>query len=246
MEMENPVAVRTLFVGKRPELDSRSAATRENLNQLLQKDAVRDVRVVRRYVVENVDDGVWERALQGILVDPAGEEVMDAAVIEAAVMDAAVIDGAAAEGAFWVAWIEEVPPVETEVVTAHIANEPGVEIATRRRLEPEKSGPVIEQGRPAARAAKAQIVDIQVPVDAIGRTPPAKHLKQVPAREHLGAEDLVILDLQIIDVEGRLLCVRGKHWPPENREPGDRCRTPKKINDIIGKTIIYLPINSIF
>ena len=99
MEMENPVAVRTLFVGKRPELDSRSAATRENLNQLLQRDAVRDVRVVRRYVVENVDDGVWERALQGILVDPAGEKVMDAAVIEAAVIEGAVIEGASAEGA---------------------------------------------------------------------------------------------------------------------------------------------------
>jgi len=131
-------------------------------------------------------------------------------------------EGAAAEGAVGIPRIDEVPAVETEVVATDVADEPGVGIAAGRRAEEVR--PVVEQRRSAARAAEAQVVDVEVPVDAGRRSPPPEHLERIPARQELGAEDLVVLDLGVVDVEGRLLGVRREHRPPEHGHAADRDR----------------------
>ena len=129
---------------------------------------------------------------------------------------------AAAKGAAGVTGIVEPAAIEADVVAAHVADEPGVEVAARRCLEPQERRPVVEQRRAAAGAAVAQVVDVEIPVDAVGRPPPAEDLKGIPAGEYLRAEDPVVLELEVVDVEGRLLGVRRQDWPPEHGHTTER------------------------
>ena len=108
----------------------------------------------------------------------------------------------------------EVAAKKAEVVDAGVVDEPAVEHAVGRRAE---VGAVVEQGGAGGRSAKAEVVDIEVPVDAVGSPLPAEDLKGIPAGEDLRAVDLVVFDLRVVDVEGWLLGVGGEHRPPQHR-----------------------------
>ena len=124
----------------------------------------------------------------------------------------------AAEGA----GVGEIAALPTEVVDPAVVDDPGVEHAVGGRADAEKIGPVVEQRCAAADAALAQVVDIEIPIDTIRRPPPAENLKGVPARQHLRAKDAIVLELCIVDIEGRLLGIGGEHRPPQHRHPGER------------------------
>ena len=162
------------------------------------------------------------------VADPAGRAASLPAAEEALGAAADILpvppERTAAERLVWIAGIGEGATVQTEVVLAHVADEPGVEVAAGRAAKAEEVGAVVEQRCAAAGAALAQVVDVEVPVDAVRRPPHAKHLKGVPTGEQLRAEDAVVLDLRVVDVEGRLLRIGRQHRPPEHRHAADRER----------------------
>ena len=123
-------------------------------------------------------------------------------------------EGAPAEGA----GIGEVAAIQAEIVDPAVTDDPGIEHTIGRHAEAEEVWAVVEERRPATEATVAQVVDVEVPVDAVWWPPPSKHLEGIPARQQLRAEDLVVLDLDVVDVEGRLLGIRRQHRPPQHRD----------------------------
>ena len=162
------------------------------------------------------------------VADPAGRAAGLPAAEEALCAAAEILpvppERTAAERAVWIAGIGERAAVQAEVVLAHVADEPGVKVAAGGPAETEEVGPVVEQRRAAAGTALTQVVDVEIPVDAVRRPPDTKHLEGIPTGEQLRAEDTVVLDLRVIDIEGRLLCVGRHHRPPEHRHAAERER----------------------
>ena len=139
----------------------------------------------------------------------------------------------AAEGVARIARVDEVAAVEAEVVDAMIDHKPGVGNAVGWRLEPKKFRPVVEQRGAEAGAAEAQVVDIEIPIDARRWPPHTEHLKHVPTRKDLRAEDLVVLHLRVVDVERRLLGIGRQHRPPEHGHATERDRVAAAADELL-------------
>ena len=123
-------------------------------------------------------------------------------------------EGAPTEGV----GVGEVAAIQAEIVDPAVTDDPGIEDTIGRHAEAEEVWAVVEERRPATEATVAQVVDVEVPVDAVWWPPPSKHLERIPAGQQLRAEDLVVLDLDVVDVEGRLLGVGCQHRPPQHRD----------------------------
>ena len=114
----------------------------------------------------------------------------------------------------------DVAAVEAEVVEAVVVDEPGVGAAGGGAGEREERVAGVFDAGAEAEAALAQVVEVEVPLDACRRFD-AEQLERVELEQRLEAEDRVVADADVVDVVARLFQVGRERRPVEDGHAAD-------------------------